>query len=480
MGIVTARGLLVIALLPAVVGCGGGSGIKADGGNDAGSDGSAGTLTGTLTTGRKVDILFVIDDWASTTSQQVKLSTELPVFVQALEGLPDGLPDLHLAVISADMGGCPLVADGDHGIFNSAPQGTCLDTTLQGNATFVADDATGATRNFSGGDLATVLECILPLGASGCAFAQPLASVARSLGADGQPAPAQNAGFLRDDADLAIILLTNQDDCSTPAGSDLYSTSSSRISDPLGPISEYRCNEFGHLCGGVAPPRLSPDPGDLSTTLTLDGCESNEDGKLSAGGSFVDEIKNLKTDPSMILAVAIAGPPTPYTVTWRAPPDGTDTQPWPAMEPACGPTNDSILGDPAVRTAQWIAAFGDNGVFESICDNSYTSSLSQIAVRVGLLVDPRCIAGAIQPDSEGQPTCTVSEHVTEGGGVTTHVVPSCATSGGAAPCWSLTASPASCPQGKSGSTFSISADPNHPSPLALTYSYSCVPARATP
>jgi hypothetical protein len=473
---------VVIALLAAASGCGGGSAGKADAGTDGGTDGGpdsgAGALTGTLTTGRKVDVLFVIDDWASTTSPQQKLLVQLPIFMQVLEALPDGLPDLHLAVISADMGGCGT-ANGDDGVFKAAPQGACLDTTLQGNATFVADDVNGATKNFSGADLATVLECILPLGASGCGFAQPLAAVARALGADGQPAPAQNAGFLRDDADLAIILLTNQDDCSAPAGSDLYSTSSSRISDPLGPRSEYRCNEFGHLCGGVAPPRLSPNPDDLSTTLSLDHCESNEDGMLSAIGPLATEIKNLKADPSTILAVAIVAPPTPYTVTWAAPPTGVDTQPWPTVEHSCVSANgDNSYGDPAVRTTQWIASFGDNGFVESICDNSYSSSLSQIAGKVGLLLDPRCITGAIQPDSDGQPACTVSEHVTEGGGVTTHVVPVCAANSGAAPCWSLETSPARCPQG--GSTFSISADPNHPSPLALTYSYSCVPARSRP
>ena len=46
--------------------------------------------------------------------------------------------------------------------------------------------------------IASVFRCIGLLGASGCGFEQPLASIDRALGADGLgPPPAQNEGFLR-------------------------------------------------------------------------------------------------------------------------------------------------------------------------------------------------------------------------------------------------------------------------------------------
>jgi hypothetical protein len=485
--IVMSKKILVLAL-GVVSGACSSSTAKSDGDGAAGAGGADAGPVGTYATGTleakgapKIDVLFVIDDWASTTTQVGKLATQIPTFMQVLKKLPTGLPDVHIAVVTADMGAdtggasSTCSATGDGGAFRSGPVGACTATTLEAGATFIADDASGMTKNFTLPDpegLSTVLQCILPLGGSGCAFAQPLASAARALGADGQPAPAQNAGFLRDDAVLGIILLTNQDDCSVPPGSGLFSDSSTKVSDPLGPLSEYRCNEFGHLCGGVAPPRTSPDPTDLTTMVTLEDCESNESGMLTPIASFVDGIKSLKSDPTMILAAAITAPSMPYTVTWNAPPQGADTQPWPVIEASCTSSNgDGTFGDPSVRTAQWIMAFGDNGVLTSICDASYASSIAAIASKLGAMVGPKCITDVIRQDGNGVPECTLTAHATNDGGVTDRAVPSCDASGGAAPCWTLTSGSMTCTNG--GLAFTVSADPADPNPTALTFSYRC-------
>jgi hypothetical protein len=176
-------------------------------------------------TARAVDILVMVDNSSSMTPMQQKMLAQIPTFIQSLRALPGGLPDVHIAVVSSDMGapsdsqiGCSQV--GDNGNFFSQPQGTCTMTTLQPGATFIADDAAGASKNFTVADpagLASVFQCIALLGSNGCGFEHQLASVARALGADGSPAPAGNAGFLRPDAELAIVMLTNEDDCSAPA-----------------------------------------------------------------------------------------------------------------------------------------------------------------------------------------------------------------------------------------------------------------------
>jgi|HubBroStandDraft_6_1064221.scaffolds.fasta_scaffold74412_2 hypothetical protein len=472
---------LTILLVALTCGACGGSAAKSDGGVDANPDGNGPSdLSGTLVQSRKLDILFVIED-ATIASAQQKFITQMPVFAQTLAALPGGLPDLHVAVISADMGsgtgsaniGCSMTG-GDDGIFKSAPQGTCTNTTLTAGATFVADDAAGTTKNFTlddsgGAGLASVLECIGLLGSSGCGIPQPLAAAARALGADGLPPPGQNAGFLRDDAALAIILLTDQDDCSLPPGSDLFSDSSTTIADPLGPLTLYRCIEFGHLCDGQPPPRLSPDPSDLDTTVSLQNCESNEDGMLTPIATLAAGIRALKADPGRILTAAITGPPTPDVVTWTAPSLGvTDTQPWPSIEQSCMNMGDGSAGDPSVRTAQWLAAFGDQGALASICDNSYASSMSAIAAKAGALVSPPCLTDTVRQDSDGQPQCTVTEHA----GGTDQFVPSCLTSVGAAPCWTLATDASLCPGG--GAAFTVSADPNAANPTTVTFSYSCV------
>ena len=114
--------------------------------------------------------------------------------------------------------------------------------------------------------------------------------MARALGADGAPPPAQNVGFLRDDAELAIVLLTNEDDCSAPPDTTLYSLNGAQqnVANPLGPIANYRCNQFGHLCTDptsaaptalIAPPLKPPTDAQGTTTaptLNLTNCESND------------------------------------------------------------------------------------------------------------------------------------------------------------------------------------------------------------
>jgi hypothetical protein len=479
MGTLTKRSLLILVVASLCGACSS-STSKSDGAVDASPDGDgSGNLTGTLVQSRKLDLLFVVED-ATIASAQQKFISQMPVFTQALQALPGGLPDLHVAVISADMGagaastnlGCRTT--GDDGIFENSPQGTCVGSTLAAGATFVTDDATGAGKNFTlddddGAGLAKVLACIGLLGSSGCGIPQPLAAAARALGADGQPPPSQNAGFLRDDAALVIVLLIDEDDCSLPPDSDLFSDSSLTVADPLGPLTLYRCVEFGHLCDGVPPPRLSPDPSDLDTTVSLQNCESNEHGMLTPIAALAAGIKALKADPSRIMTAAITGPPTPNIVTWTPPRVTTDPQPWPNIEPACvAADGDGSAGDPSVRTAQWIAAFGDQGLLASICDNSYASSMTAIAAKAGALVSPPCLTDTVRQNSDGQPQCTVTEHA----GGADQFVPSCLTSVGAAPCWTLATDAALCPAG--GSAFTVSADPSAADPSAVTFSYSCV------
>jgi MYXO-CTERM domain-containing protein len=359
----------------------------------------------------KVDILLMVDNSSSMTSMQQKMLAQFPVFIQSLSALPGGLPDLHLAVISSDLGapsdsaiGC--TDSGDGGNFFFRPTGICTDSTLQAGATFITDDATGATKNFSAPDpngLSSVLQCIALLGSSGCGFEHQLASVARALGADGSPAPAGNAGFLRPDAQLAIIMLTNEDDCSAPASSTplpIYSLEGGddTLASVGGPLGNYRCNGApfgGHLCkdptgadpNALAQPPLNP-PADASgnpLSLTFADCESDDTGSsaLITVSSLVAGIKALKgpTGPAIVVG-AIVSPTAPYTVAWQPGFGPSANELIPNVEHSCGPTTDGSFGDPAVRIAQFVQAFGDNGVTESICDTTFSPAFSLITSKI--------------------------------------------------------------------------------------------------
>ena len=360
-----------------------------------------------------VDILFMIDNSSSMTSMQQKLVAQIPMFLETLQSGAQPLSDFHIAVVSSDMGapgdatasiGC--TAAGDQGIFQSQPRGDCQGALAPG-ATYISN--VGGVANYTG-QLTDVLACITPLGANGCGFEHQLASVARALGADGQPAPTANAGFLRQDAELVIFLLTNEDDCSAPPDTTLFSLNGAGqdLTDPLGPIANYRCNQFGHLCrdpGGANPtalikPPLTP-PSDAQgssgmPTLNLADCESNDtsSGLLTPVSQFVSEIKALKADPSKITVGALIAPAAPYAVAWLPATGPVAGEIWPSIEHSCGPqsdidinplatdlTTDGSFGDPAVRITQWVQAFGGNGIIGSICDD-YGLTMGSMAGKV--------------------------------------------------------------------------------------------------
>lgn len=435
---------------------------------------------------RSIDILFMIDDSTSMSTMQTKLQAQLPTFMNVLESLPM-VPSLHIAVVSSDMGAQSDVqasiacsATGDGGRFFSQPEGTCTATTLTSGATYISDQDN--MPNFTG-DIAQVFQCIALLGQGGCGFEHQLASIDRALGADGLgPAPASNARFLRQNAYLGIVLLTNEDDCSAPADTTLYSLNGGAqdITNPMGPVANYRCNRFGHLCrdggGPLQPPPLNP-PADATgdpPTLTLTDCQSNDDGgMLTPVSRFVSDIRALKGDPDNdILVAAVAGPTTPYTVEWRPDPDNPSSgQLWPEVGHACGPTADGSFADPSVRIGQFVKAFGKNGVLSSICDASYGEAMAGIAARLVQFIRPTCVTDRLQIDSRGNPDCSVVNHVTSNGQKMEIAVPNCAENGNAAPCWTLTAGGADC--AAETLELAISTDPSNPNPESLSSTIEC-------
>jgi hypothetical protein len=370
------------------------------------------TTTSAVITGRNLDMLFLIDNSSSMLPAQANLLTNLPGFMDAIKNLPGGAPNLHVAVISSDTGagdgsiaGCDS-RGGNMGIFQYTARGTCTASPLQAGATYLS--SAGTTANFTG-DISAAFTCIAALGDRGCGFEHQFDSVLRALGADGKPAPAENQGFLRRDALLAIIMVTNEDDCSVPPGVALYDTASNtNLASQLGPPANFRCNEFGHRCNGAKPPREAPNDS-VTAMVPQQNCTSAEcDGLLVPVAEFVARIKALKAAPdSEIVVAAIAGPSTPYTVTWKAPSTsdttcGASSCPWPVVAHSCTAT-DGSFGDPSVRINQWVSAFGANGISSSICETSFAPAMQQVATRIGALLSA---GGGTGPAPGPIPTCS--------------------------------------------------------------------------
>jgi hypothetical protein len=406
---------------------------------------------------RKLDIVFTIDDSPAMQSQQEKLATQLPDLMSVLETLPGGLPDVHIAVVSSSLGagpypdvpGCVSGSSGNNGGRFMHPA-AC--TGLAPDQSFIV--ANRGVSNFSG-DIAEVFACMARLGSNGCRFPQPFAATRLALEKASNPRDADNGGFLRSDAYLAIVLLTNQDDCSIPPGSDLFDPSQTTLADRYGGLQPYRCSELGILCSGQAPPHDLPAGVD---TQPLASCRSAEDGQhLSRVEDFVAFLRGLKPGaPEKILVSALAGPVTRYVIGKRdfeTAPGVTERQP--TVEPSCV----RAIGDtgaPAVRVKSWLDTFGANGVMESVCADDFRPVLVRLA-ETSAVQRVSCIQRQVATDTNGAPDCRAVERLSgNSGSFIERDIPLCDAHQANFPCWRLSPNSPACP---AGAEFRVCHDP---------------------
>jgi hypothetical protein len=423
------------------------AGNAGGGGTSGGGGGAAGTVfTFEASVNRNVDVVFMIDNSPGMPALQTKLVAAASSYFDVLKNLPGGLPNIHLGIVSSSMGagrnpsidGCPQ--GGDQGVFQTKPLGqTCAMASLNAGQNFIIN--TNGQANYTG-DIADLFSCLAPLGSGGCGFEHQLESVLRALGADGAAAPAQNASFLRSDAYLQVILFSDEDDCSAPPDSDLFDSTSVTVTDPLGPLTSYRCNEFGHLCGGKKPPRQPAGETDLGT------CVSAEDGRLYRVKDVVTALKTLKANPNKVFVSAISGPPTPYKVNVGPSEIKGDTSMWPFVERSCIQTEAGGAqtgADPAVRISQFVTSFGANGVFEDMCSGSFAPAMQAIAEQIGNAMGAPCLPASVDAAS-----CKWVDHATDAQGqVTSTPLRQCTDSSDTGPCWlSAQGNNTVCPSGQ--------------------------------
>ncbi|MCA9610194.1 MAG: hypothetical protein KC619_31575 [Myxococcales bacterium] len=225
-----------------------------------------------------LDLLLAIDGSNSVLEWQVRFVDALPALLDALstgdvdgDGTAEGAPfaSIQLAVVTSDMG------TGGH------PVPTCVDPDFGEDGilrTTGRSDIEGCMATYPpflswsvGEDLEAVsLEerCVAFVGTSGCGFEQPLEGMLKALSpaaptswtAAGYHAPAffrdtrghgdgVNAGFSREGAFLAVLMMTDEDDCSA-ADPDIYDVSGGPfgsvdlgrrcdLDDQLHPVARY-------------------------------------------------------------------------------------------------------------------------------------------------------------------------------------------------------------------------------------------------
>lgn len=407
---------------------------------------------------RDIDILFVIDDSPSMLDKQTNLKKNFPNFINVLNTIEGGLPNIHLGVVTSDLGTsaadntmAPAIPGSVGGCSNNGKAGA-LQTygTALVSGKFISDVASAAgggarTTNYTG-TLADAFSAIASAGAAGCGFEQHIEAAKRALNNN-----AANAGFIRDSAYLAVIIIADEDDCSLN-----HSTLLTTDTTQLGPLQSFRCTRYGIICdtGGT-------DPNTMNQVGPKGNCHSNEDGSyLTKIGDYVTFFKGLKQDPNNVIMAAIVGPTTPFETELRAP-NGSSTA-IPALAHSCTYTdssNNPEVADPAVRIKQLIDSFPNRSTFSTICQQDLSGGLVLIAQLLKTVLGSPCIDGKladVDPNTPGpQYDCSVSDVDNYGAANQTEtVLPECnnLTPGQEAsstntPCWAIETDTANCTGG---------------------------------
>jgi hypothetical protein len=289
-----------------------------------------------------VDVLFVIDNSGSMLEEQAALTAAFDGFVAALEAAHGGRPDLHIGVISSDLGaggerinGC---LEPDHGVLQHAPRVAGCTPPTDRYLVDADDGAGGRTANYEG-SLGEAFRCIAELGTRGCGFEQHLEALRTAL----DPGTTANAGFLRDDAALAIVIVADEDDCSA-SNRALYDPNA-----PLGPLASFRCFEHGVVC----------TPDEPRTEGEKTGCEPRTDSPyLVDVAAIADEVRAVKP-AGWVAVAAIVGAPAPVAV---APDPMTG---YLELVPSC--TGAAGTAVPALRLDAFARRFGSRHVVGDVC-----------------------------------------------------------------------------------------------------------------
>lgn len=330
-----------------------------------------------------VDVLFVIDDSNSMEAEQASLRREIPRLVEGLTTPPldamgeprwNSVESLRVAIVTTNMGSAGY------------PESFRLPAVCQQNA-FLGDDGTLRQVPTCGGDAILAwnagedadafsdrVSCVSDVGDEGCGLEQPLAAAGRAL---------EIAAFPRPDALLAVVVLSDEEDCSLGNPDEFFAGSE------MGPQLNQRC------------------------TRRLDLLRSIEDLAASIGGerpaerfvfaALIGVPEDLETAS---FETILADPRMQYSYT-----NSNNL----GLEYACTRSEGGTQvaeASPGRRYVQLAQQF-EGSLIRSICAESYTSAISELTARIGARVEGICANRSLTPDAEGAVDCRVLETLPE-------------------------------------------------------------------
>lgn len=157
----------------------------------------------------KVDLLFVIDNSGSMADEQAKLIANFPGFAAEIQSALVDVDSYHVGVVVTDNFGLPFL----DGVNSDAPEcrvrGGLVTSNVNGTC---APYAEGSRFMTQADDLDAKFACAANVGDTGSGYEEVagamLAAISPALNAPG----ACNAGFIRDDALLVIVMISDEND----------------------------------------------------------------------------------------------------------------------------------------------------------------------------------------------------------------------------------------------------------------------------
>jgi hypothetical protein len=381
-----------------------------------------------------VDVLVMVDNSVSMMDEQTLLASNFPELIRSLlqpvdavnnltnappaDGKADHVPvkDLHIGVISPDMGtggklvtGCSDSVDGDDGILQHEPNPMVMgcDSAYPKFLAYGPTEESPPVR--APGDpalpeiekMANDFGCIATLGNEGCGFEQQLEAVLKALGYHAKDPPdgsGENSGFLRTDTILAVLVITDEEDCSVDVTNpDNLRIFDESLTDTMG-VMNLRCMlhpemvyPIGRYVEGFA--GLRDDPQNFVMGLIV-GVPKSVDAPActgfadSLGGCLDDELMRAEEDPdnpgymhqSCISEDPMKGayPPRRFIELARA----------------------FVARDPEI--------LGQNIYVHSICSGDYTPAITAITNKIHEIIDKKGTARELElvKDADDPRGCT--------------------------------------------------------------------------
>jgi hypothetical protein len=409
-----------------------------------------------LTVNKDVDILFVIDNSGSMGEEQAILAQNFGAFIQVLEQ-EEVEANYRIGVTTTDNGNpwCPVGATTPEAgkLVLSSCKTRLNDFLFNNGAVDVQDLAcndictltdaeltiTPTTTDFDSNEVARpwleniegkknipaststvdAFRCFGPQGINGCGFESQLESMYLSL-KRAENVDEDEYGFLRAQAILAIVFVTDEVDCSYNKDySEIFEQDGNKVfwSDPAAsfPTSAV-CWNAGVQCEGDPTNYDSCDP--VNKDVNGNVGVSDGDAVLHPMSRYYGLLDGLETQKQefnanqevivgLIGGVAADGS-VHYGEVGATDPDFQDSF---GIGPGCTAPGD-VEAVPPVRERDLVNRYTEGNMF-SICESDYSDALEAIAERIKDQITPACYTKCVKDTDTStmvvDPECTVEE-----------------------------------------------------------------------